>query len=251
MDSHRGSRTHIDLGGWTEQELDTIIREASGIEDDGSRIAFLSGYFLGLEYRESTLIGDSSTAEVFVINLSGMDCFTFIEYIEAMRLSASFDDFRKNLQQVRYRSGIVSFENRRHFFTDWTAYETATVEDITAQIGGANTIRVQKTINRKEDGTPLLPGIMLSPRMISYIASAPMDESATQLLETGDYAGIFSATEGLDVSHVGIIIKEGDRNTFRHASSDPRYRKVIDQDLHGYISEKPGLIILRHRSRVS
>jgi hypothetical protein len=51
--------------------------------------------------------------------------------------------------------------------------------------------------------------------------------------------------EGLDVSHVGIIIRDRDALLLRHASSDRRFRKVVDQDFQTYISGKPGLIVLR------
>ena len=52
---------------------------------------------------------------------------------------------------------------------------------------------------------------------------------------------------GLDVSHVGIIIRDRDTFLLRHASSDRRSRKVVDQELQEYISGTPGLIILRPR----
>jgi len=238
---------HINVGRWTEVGLDKIIREASLIRDAGPRIKFLSDFFLGLEYKESTLIGDSSTAEVFVVNLSEVDCFTFLDYIEAMRLSDSFDSFLKNLQQVRYRNSMVSYEKRKHFLTDWAEYEPVSVDDLTLQIGGGRARSIVKIMNLKRDGTPLLPGIGSHQRTINYILPEDMNESVLQSLKTGDYAGIYSAMEGLDVSHVGIIVRDGNTVFLRHASSDRRYRKVIDQDFQEYISGTPGLIVLRPR----
>ncbi len=238
---------HIDLGRWTAAELDLIIREASLIKDCGLRIGFLSGFFLGLEYKEATLIGDSGASEVFVLNLSGVDCFTFIDYVEAMRLSDSFEGVLNNLQKVRYQNGAVNYKDRKHFFTDWPAYEPATVDDITEQIGGRKIKSVSKMLNRQEDGTLLLPGIKSPQRTINYIAPENIDDSMLQKLRTGDYAGIYSTLQGLDVSHVGIIIKDGNTVTLRHASSDRRFRKVMDQNLQEYMSGKPGLIILRPR----
>lgn len=239
----------IDLGVWTEVGLAKVIREASRIEDAGLRVAFLSGFFLGLKYRESSLIGDCNTVEVFVINLSGVDCFTFIDYIEAMRLSDSFDSFLENLKQVRYRDSVVDYENRKHFFTDWTAYGPTFVDDLTAQIGSGRFKSIVKMLNLKEDGTNLLPGIGSCHRTLNYIPSENINESLLQELKSGDYAGIYSPEYGLDVSHVGIIIKnDGETVTFRHASSDRECRKVVDQDFQKYISEKPGLIIFRPRS---
>ena len=247
MSSPAGEDRLIDLGKWTEAELDKIMREASLIEDVGSRIEFLAGLFIGLEYKESTLLGNISTAEVFVINFSGVDCFTFIEYIEAMRLSDSFESFLRNLKQVRYRSGIVSFKNRKHFFTDWREHAPSYVDDFTAQIGGEKVKSIAKSMNLKENGTPLLPGLKSFHRTINYIPTEDVNSSVLQKLKTGDYAGIYSTMQGLDVSHVGIIIRGHDTFSLRHASSDRRFRKVVDQELHKYISGTPGLIILRPR----
>ena len=61
-----------------------------------------------------------------------------------------------------------------------------------------------------------------------------------QKLKTGDYAGIYSPMQGLDVSHVGIIIRDKDTFFLRHASSDRRFRKVVDQELQEYISGTTG-----------
>jgi hypothetical protein len=237
----------IDLGKWTEAGLNKIMCEASLIEDTGSRIEFLSGFFVGLEYKESTLLGNISTAEVFVVNFSGVDCFTFIDYIEAMRLSYSFESFLRNLKQVRYLKGIVSFKNRKHFFTDWAECAPSSVDDLTEQIGGGMVKSVAKTMNLKKNGTPLLPGVESFYRTINYIPSEDANSSVLQKLKTGDYAGIYSSMQGLDVSHVGIIIRDRDTFFLRHASSDSRSRKVVDQELQEYISGIPGLVILRPR----
>jgi hypothetical protein len=247
MSSHAGEDMLIDLGKWTEAELDKIIREASLIGDAGSRIEFLSGFFSGLEYKESTLLGNISTAEVFVVNFSGVDCFTFIDYIESMRLSDSFESFLRNLKQVRYLNGIVSFENRKHFFTDWAGFDPSFVDDLTEKIGGGKTKGIAKAMNLKEDGTPFLAGVESFHRTINYIPSGDINGSVLQKLKTGDYAGIYSPMEGLDVSHVGIIIRDKDTLLIRHASSDRRSRKVVDQEFQEYISGTPGLIILRPR----
>lgn len=231
------------LGRWSCEELDVLIRKASGIRDIGNRIAFLSGQFLGIAYEESTLVGAVETPEAFVINLKGVDCFTFIDYIEAMRLSGSFSEFRDTLKKVRYRSGRVAVENRNHFFTDWKAHNAASVFDVTEALGEDRAIAVRKRLNQKEDGTFFVPGIAPQDRKIQYIPSEAVDSALMDRLMTGDYAGIYSGLPGLDVSHVGIIIKEKETIFFRHASS--KHRKVVDEDFRDYISGKPGIVVLR------
>ncbi len=237
---------NIITGKWSEEELDRIIRESSKIGDVGFRIALLSNEFLGTDYREHTLIGDLSTPEVFVLDLGGVDCFTFIDYVEAMRISASFSEFMANLQKIRYREGRITFEDRNHFFTDWRESNVLLVEDVTAEIGRSASVKVRKILNVKEDGKYWVAGIRPVQREIEYIPSgALLEKKVLDGLRTGDYAGIYSDVSGLDVSHVGIVIKDKENIYLRHASS--RHKRVVDENLRNYISGKPGLIILRPR----
>ncbi len=236
------------LGKFSQGELDQIIRKSSLISETGDRIDFLSRQFLGIDYAESTLIGDVNTPEVFVINLEGVDCFTFIEYIEAMRLSSSYTSFEFNLKRVRYSAGIVGFMNRNHFFTDWKEFNRDFVDDVTEEIGGGKIMGVQKTLNEKEDGTYFLPGILPVRREVRYVPSGLIDISSFDKLRTGDYIGIYSGLQGLDVSHVGIIIKSKDNIFLRHASSQKEYRKVVDQDFKIYVTDKLGIIVLRPKA---
>lgn len=235
------------LGKWTEKKIDALLRESWAIDVVAERIDFLSAHFLGTEYEESTLIGDALTPEVFVINLKGVDCFTYIDYTDAMRLSRSFAEFRENLRNVRYRSGIVAFENRNHFFSDWREYNSDHLEDVTGLVSGGTCRKSHKRLNAKQDGTLYLPGIPVTDRDISYINPDDMNDDVIEKMNTGDYVGIYSEDDGLDVSHVGIVIIRDDTIFLRHASSPKHYGKVVDQDFRNYIAEKPGVIILRPR----
>ena len=241
-------RQIINTGKWTLYELNRILYNSSEIIDAGTRIEFISRIFLDVSYKESTLIGDLTTPEVFVVNLEKVDCFTFIDYVEAMRRSGSFSGFIENLMRVRYPSGggfSSSFVNRNHFFTDWIEYNSGFVEDATALVGEHRVIQVMKRLNLKKDGTYFIEGIKPIEREISYIPSGAIDNAVIDRLKTGDYAGIYSDEKGLDVSHVGIIIRSGDKISIRHASSRANIRKVIDEDFINYMAEKPGLVVLR------
>lgn len=249
--AHAATEAHTDkgelifLGKWSEKQLDNIMRKGSQIQDLGERIDFLSEQFLNVNYKESTLIGNVNMPEIFVINLEGIDCFTYIDYVEAMRLSNSFPQFEENLKKVRYQYGKVAFENRNHFFTDWIEFNSNHIEDVTEEVGGEKTKTVEKMLNKKEDGTYFLPGIPAKERKIQYIPSDALDKMIIERLRTGDYVGIFSEAQGLDVSHTGIIIKDGDKAYLRHASSREENRRVVNEDLINYVSNKPGLVILR------
>jgi len=237
--------TQIHLGKFSQDEIDALIVRCGSIPGVSDRIDFLSRRLLGILYRESTLIGDMVIPEVLVVNLEGVDCFTFIDYIEAMRLSESFSGFIDNLKKVRYKSGSVSFENRNHFFSDWKEFNSGFVHDITEEIGGLKAKKILKILNRKEDGSYFIPGIAPVERKISCIPSPAIDGRILEKIMTGDYIGIYSNAAGLDVSHVGVFIREGDISYLRHASSQPQFGKVINQDFQEYIQNKPGIVIFR------
>ncbi len=222
-----------------------MLSSAQCLHDVDERIQYLSGKFLEVPYRESTLIGSAATDEEFVVDLSGIDCFTFLDYVESLRRSTSFTDFLGKLKKVRYRSGIVSFQMRNHFFTDWREYSGGSIVDITREIGGDRTRATLKSLNLTSGGSLFLDGLPVVERMIDYIPSSSIDEEILQALDTGDYIGMYTETDGLDVSHVGIAIKHDGGTYLRHASSAEAYRKVTDQLLVNYIKEKPGVVVLR------
>lgn len=231
------------LGKWTQEALNKILLKASEIKDLGERIDFISRRFLGIPYKGSTLTGGKDTPEIFAMNLREVDCFTFLDYVEAMSLSGSFQEFKENLKKVRYWSGKVSYESRNHFFTDWLERSGDFVADVTEKIGEKRMVEVEKTLNLKEDGSCFLPGIRPSQRVVAYIPSNAIDSSVLDKLRTGDYIGVYSPVKGLDVSHVGIFIKDGDEIYLRHASS--LKKKVLDEDFRDYIAGKPGIVVLR------
>lgn len=234
----------IDLGRWTEESLDGFLREAAALPDIPGRIAFLSGRFLGLPYQPHTLVGGPDRDEEFVINLASVDCFTLLDYVEAMRRSGSFDAFIANLRDIRYREGEVDYASRNHFFTDWIERGRGFVRDVTADIGAGKAERVKKTLNRREDGTPYLRGIPEAVRDLFVIPAEHMTGEVIAGLVTGDYLGIYALDPGLDVTHVGIVIRNSG-DFLRHASSAKGVRKVVDQPLGEYLSGKPGIIVIR------
>ncbi|MEE8043976.1 MAG: N-acetylmuramoyl-L-alanine amidase-like domain-containing protein, partial [Thermodesulfobacteriota bacterium] len=172
-------------------------------------------------------------------------CFTYIDYVEAMRLSANLDDFNRNLKDIRYKDGNVTFENRNHFFSDWPVQNSNNVKDVTYEIGGKKAIEVEKNLNLKSDGSKFLPGIPVVERKFYYIPSSEIDNGMIGKLHTGDYVGIYTDIEGLDVTHTGIVIKKDYQVFLRHASSRQKNNKVVDEDLIEYIQNTPGMVIFR------
>ena len=233
----------IILGDWTRQRMEVLMEKAGGVRDRGEKIEFISGKFLGTPYAENTLGGAADRKEVLTVDLSGLDCFTYIDYVEALGRSGSFAEFRKNLAAVRYRDSAVGWEKRRHFFSDWTSGDGKNARDATAEVGGKLAETAKKRLNRKTDGSLWLAGIDVVEREISYIPSESLGPEVLDAVRTGDYLGIYSDRDGLDVSHTGIAVRKNGRLYLRHASS--RHRRVLDEDLAAYMKKRPGLVVYR------
>lgn len=239
------SKEIIELGEWNPVKLNELIDLSNQVKTPQKKIDFISERFLSTPYAENTLTGDIDTDEIFTINLKGMDCFTYIDYVVALNLSKNFKDFKEQLREIRYRPGDVSFTNRNHFFSDWIVFNSDKLNDVTETIGKDKIKRRTKTLNKINDNTVYLPGIPIVKREIKYIPTERIDGSVLDSLKSGDYIGIYTDKPGLDVSHTGIIIKKDDKTYIRHASSRARNMMVVDEELLSYLSHAPGIVVYR------
>ncbi|WP_265694417.1 N-acetylmuramoyl-L-alanine amidase-like domain-containing protein [Providencia rustigianii] len=199
---------------------------------------------LGTPYNNRTLNMNPLLPERLVIDLKAMDCMTFIEYSEAFKHADNLEQFSQHLEKVRYIDAKVAFDSRRHFFTDWSQEHDRLVDDITSQLS-PHTISVNKQLNLKENGGKYISSLDSKSRVIHYIPVRFIDHRVLSQLKTGDYIGIYSPSSGLDVTHVGIVIRENNKILFRHASSQHKNFQVIDIELSQYLKGKEGILVFR------
>lgn len=225
--------------------VEQILQQSAGSTTPGVRITSISSHFLSIPYLANSLIGGPAEAEQLVTRMDGFDCFTFLDTVEALRRSTDESDFPKQMIQVRYRGGVVSYANRRHFFSDWVSDKGSPVKDVTALVGQGGERRAAKTLNLKIDGALWVQGVDVVSRTIPYIPADQLNEMQLDALESGDYVGVFSPRPGLDVSHTGLIVKADEAVLLRHASSRGGVERIIDEDLLTYLRGKTGLVVYR------
>lgn len=238
-----GGRGHAADGlpaGWEQ-----VPAAVAALADPGARVVQISARFLGTPYHPHTLIGSADRPEQLVAEFGAVDCFTLLDYVEALRRTAAPGEFRQKLIEVRYRDGEIAWSQRRHFFTDWAAAPGGRVVDVTLVVGGARTQETRKFLNRKADGSLFLPGVAVQERTLRFIPASALDRTVLDRLHPGDYLGIYAPEPGLDVSHVGMIVRQGDRLLLRHASSRRAEQRVVDSELSAYLAGKPGIVVLR------
>ena len=197
----------VRISSQSEQILQTLLTARNSASSAGlsERSEIVSRQFLGVPYGANTLIGSANEPEQLVVELQKVDCFTYADYVEALKRANDREEFIDSLIEVRYKDGLVGFQNRKHFFTDWSALAPAIATDITTSLS-ANSIQLTKNLNKKDSDGVYLPGLPVVPRTISYIPSQQIDSSVLGRLRTGDYIGAYAEDGGLDVTHIGIFI---------------------------------------------
>ncbi|MFF0496075.1 DUF1460 domain-containing protein [Nocardia aobensis] len=230
----------------TSHRIDELVALRAGAAgaSKGELLDLLSKQFLGTPYAANTLIGSATRPEQLVADFRQVDCFTFLDYVEALSRTTDRNRFEANLIDTRYAAAQVDYTHRKHFFTDWAQVADIAAADITASLSPA-AVTVPKHLNAKDDGSVYLPGIPVVDRNITYIPSSSVDQGVINGLRTGDYLGAYADEPGLDVTHVGILISTPSGPDFRNASSLAANNKVVDTPLAEYLQTVPGIVVLR------
>jgi cell wall-associated NlpC family hydrolase len=223
-----------------------------------------ASFFLERPYVGATL---EKEPEGLVVNLREFDCSTFVETVYALSKTAlkkniSFDVFCKNLQNFRYRNGIIEgYISRLHYTTDWI-YENekkGLVRDITSQLGGEPLPVTLSFMSRHPDSYRQLKGNTclinkiasieknINARSHFYIPKEQLEKCQDKIQE-GDMICFVTSIEGLDISHVGIAKRVNGELRFIHASSSHKKVIVEPRSIQAYllvITKNTGIIVVR------
>ncbi len=211
--------------------------------------------FLGLDYKAHTL--EQGDKETLVINLTGLDCYTFFEtslvFARCIKKGkTTFSDFQKEVTNVRYRNGkIDKYPSRLHYASDWL-YDNdkrGNVKDITKDIGG---MPYKKEINFMSTHVKSYPRLKNNPAFVEKIKKIEKDMNKREYyyvpqnfiacvenkIQTGDIILITTGIKGLDISHTGMAIKmEDGRIHFLHAPIAGKKVQITKEPLADYIKK--------------
>ena len=238
-------------GRLTEEDtlfVTAVLNELTEETSPQQRVARISSYFLGRHYRANSLIGGPDTPEQLYADLSVFDCFTFLDTVEALRRSKKTQDFLLHLINVRYRDGRIDYQSRKHFFSDWVNPVSTWLVDVTATIGNGAAHNIEKRLNQRATGVLWLEGLPVTVRTITYLPASKIDRKVLVQLEDGDYLGMYTGKQGLDVSHTGILVRKETGLFIRHASSAYGSMAVVDDHLMTYLADHDGLVVYRAKA---
>lgn len=227
-------------------------------------IVKVGSFFKETPYVAHTL---ETEPEQLVVNLRELDCTTFAENCLAIARTIkseapSFEQFTRELQNIRYRNGVIDgYPSRIHYFSDWIFENNKNnlVKDISKEI--ANTpypliVNFMSThpnsyVQLKNDST-LIPVFAakeqeISTRKAYFIPEEKIAETES-LLQNGDIAGITTNIKGLDMSHVVILQRVNGRIHILHASTTAQKVILSEESLEDYLKKSKsatGIMVAR------
>lgn len=230
----------------------------------GKRIEFFARKFIDTPYVGATLDQDPVQEQCTVL-LNGLDCVTFMETVFALARTPdpTEDGLREAVTKTRYWGGRVDgYLSRLHYTTDWffDNERKGTIKDLSAKLPAA--VPFTRKVGYMSAHPDRYAALKANPSLLPKLRQQESENNAREKwfvpvsalvqaekqLKTGDIIGLVGGADGIDISHVGIIIVEKNVPHFVHASS---VRKLVtfDKRLSDYLagSKTEGIIVARPR----
>lgn len=223
---------------------------------------------VGLFFEDTPYVAgllDRLPEETLVASFDGFDCVLLVETAVAAartirRQNYSFEGFLGQLESLRYRSGVMDgYCSRLHYFSEWILdnERRGTVRNITADLGGE---RLEKRLNFMTSHRDSYPRIVANDSLFVGIRDMEASLSGIEIfyipqdrirdvydrLQAGDIIATATRIPGLDVSHSGLVHRQGSRVGFLHASTSGGV--MVSPDLQGYVENidiQIGIVVAR------
>lgn len=196
---------------------------SSGINDANALVEYYARRLLGTPYVAHTLEGDQ---EVLTINIHELDCTTFVETLYALARTTlsrrySWRDYAAHLEDLRYRGGTMGdYSSRLHYISEWIVDNRlrGNMQDITPDLPHVDylvknidfmTHHTDSYRQLKDDSVMVekIRRFELRSHRFPYVKRSWLnDKELKAALRSGDFVGLVAKVEGLDISHMGIII---------------------------------------------
>jgi hypothetical protein len=228
-------------------------------------VAEIGKSFIGTDYAANML--ESPGEEKLVVALEKLDCVTLYE--NALVLArcikkglTTYADYKRELQRVRYRDGIIDgYPSRLHYTSDYfyDNEKKGILKDMTSELGG---IPMKKKINFMSTHEKLYSVLRRNPDFVSRIRNIEDSINARTILyipksqvraiawkiRNGDILGITTSIDGMDCSHTGIAVWKDGELRFLHAPVPGSRVQITSIPLWEYLAKnqkQTGIIVAR------
>jgi hypothetical protein len=231
----------------------------------GEVIVNVGETFLGTPYLANVL--EAPGPEHLVVNMQGLDCVTFYENSLVIarcvkKNKLTFEDYKRELQFIRYRGGkLDGYTSRLHYTSDYfyDDEKRGIWKLVAKELGGVPYVKTlnfmsthpehYRQIRESDDVLNQIKSLEqeISRRQPYYI---PKDRVAaiSEKIHDGDILGITTDVEGIDTSHTGIAIWKKGELHFMHAPLAGKSVQISEKVLSGYLEgnkRQTGIMIAR------
>lgn len=253
----------------TTRLTDLLVRaEGANLKTPNERVAWFGRQFLGTPYVAHTLECDSADGREYLsVNLDELDCTTFVETVTTLAITlgegrTSWRDYIYNLERLRYRGGEMNgYASRLHYICDWVVDNSARglIRDVTDRFGNVrHAVKTIDFMSRHRDRYPMLADSATFEKVRAveqgyrghrypYLRSSDLgDKTVIASLRSGDIVALTSSLKDLDVTHMGLIIKD-DKGIphLLHASSSLGKVVLSDEPLAEFMRRNRSLTGIR------
>ena len=235
------------------QEADSLVfvnyvRYAQSIGHAPS-VAETGKYFLNTPYVSGVL--DRENNEPLVVNLRELDCVTFVEHVVALTLivrtpNPEWQSYVALLQSLRYRDGNRNaYASRLHYLSEWIqqAESNHFLKETTCDWGGTPYLTQfyllsagrKKQQGDKVDTIEIRKLEEIEQRLSKMNYCCLPKNALSPNLQEGDLIAFCGDGSGIDVWHVGIVVRKGTEWHLLHASSTQKKVIISSQPLVAYM----------------
>jgi hypothetical protein len=221
--------------------------------------------FLGTSYAENVL--EPPGEEYLIVNMRALDCVTFYENALVIarcikKKKMTFDDYKSELQFIRYRGGVIKgYASRLHYTSDYfyDNEKKGVWKLVAKELGGVRFVKElnfmsthPKSYRQLRENKAVREQIEeieeeISKRTMYYIPKNHVAKIADQILE-GDILGITTSIEGIDTSHTGIVVQQNGKLHLMHAPLAGKVVQINEKVLSEYLAfnkRQTGIMVAR------
>lgn len=190
--------------------LPSLLKDIRENQDD--RLKIFKASVLGKPYKVSPLSAYKKK-ELLKWNTNEFDCVTLVEHYLASLNSKNLTEYKMNLKKIRYTDSIVSWKNRKHYFSNWLSdnEKLGFIKKVTSIHPVTKNIKLD-----------CVPGTPAYTAKIKYSLEAKLKE--------GDLISFVSSSLTLDYFHVGIVLTD---KKILHATKSKGF--VVEESLAAFL----------------
>lgn len=241
-------------------KINSLLMEGlqSGLSNPNELVCFYAHKLEGTPYVAHTLEGDS---EMLTINIDELDCTTFIETLYALTRTTlngrySWRDYAHHLEDLRYRRGEMGdYSSRLHYISDWIIDNSnrGNLVDVTSDIKCVRyKIKDINYMSTHRDSYPSLANDTIYEKIknfevgyrnhrFPYIKKESLNSKDVKaVVRRGDFVGLVTRIDGLDISHLGIVELDSEGNIVLLDASSIGMKVMLESiDLKHQLSKNP------------